>query len=870
MLVLLFFYVIYLPISLILNIFAIWTVKYNINLLISNNKTAYNKLKNINHKSEEYLNKIGNLTNFQKYCKNLVLIFISFIYGYVLAFEFIFIHLNIFRIFKLWSKFKKEENIIFADLLSEQFKYAILEFIYTPFLYVMIILEPWNFEFLNQFLEAKDCNSKASNFGKLFIKFINDIRLIFIFLLLMIALIEAIPTILLIIRRFKKQYFPTEDNKLVYNLYYKTDDFETELRQIYNKNVKKFTTAIFFVLNILLITRINPLFKRTWPFFKLFIKKCKRDFVDLLKCKKKKKIEDGKLTKMPLIIISEICSFLNSGDISKLSRANKILNEKANINFIWEKVFYNKYDKKLKEVLSEDEYAKFSHTNFDSYKESCKYYYFAIMKAKGKKITEMNTMTFTEVVEEETIKSIFNIPKLLFFYHYVIRFIIFFLNYILFKIYTFLVNMFKLYQHYDAKIEWDEVNNKDVIFDNIYLLFESVFIIILILYNIFIIPQIFLKYIFNFVDFILYKANNLIAYFSSRLCELSPVSDYIDDIIFRNNYILGNIIRILKIVYNIIIILYNIILIQQIILDNIFWILNLLLFIIYDLLVNIFTIYRFYEKSSIENIYNNENNIYILCKIFLGLFLLICQLFLICYSLILIPQVILMKCLTFNFGVKNNIYLDERIDSINFIMLILHLIYAFIYFIIIYAICVLPSLYYIFIDLEFKSKKTPFDAIRDLSIIIYNSNYYEFMQIFLGKYYLNVITYCFSRLIVNHIVYFISQTTDILFVKILEEIFNEFYYVPFVPIYFPLKYFLIYVGYAFKCISIKLGKGTETFFEIILNAISLVVTLMPAYVMYACFVNDSKRIIFMQIPLFIYTVFNMFICGRALNNISFK
>ncbi len=142
MLVLLFFYVIYLPISLILNIFSIWTVKYNINLLISNNKTAYNKLKNINHKSEEYLNKIGNLTNFQKYCKNLVLIFISFIYGYVLAFEFIFIHLNIFRIFKLWSKFKKEENIIFADLLSEQFKYAILEFIYIPFLYVMIILEP--------------------------------------------------------------------------------------------------------------------------------------------------------------------------------------------------------------------------------------------------------------------------------------------------------------------------------------------------------------------------------------------------------------------------------------------------------------------------------------------------------------------------------------------------------------------------------------------------------------------------------------------------------------------------------------------------------------------------------------------------------
>ena len=868
---LLFFYLIYLPISLILNIVAIWTVKYNIILLISNNKTAFNKLKNISNKSEEYLNKNGNYTNIKKYSKNLGLIFNSFIYGYILAFKFCFIHLNIFRIIKLWSKFKKEDNIIFENLISEQFNFAILEFIYTPFLYVMIILEPWNFEFLNEFLEAKDCNSKASNFCKLFIKFIHDIRLLFIFILLMITLIDAIPTILLIIRRLKKQYSPTENNKLIYNLHYKTDDFETELRQIYNKNVKKFTTAFLFVLNILLITRIKPLFKRTWPFFKLFIKKCKQGVINLLKRKKKKKIEDGKLTKMPFIIISEICSFLDSGDINKLSRANKILNEKTNINYIWEKVFYNKYDKRLKEILSEDEYAKFSHTNFDSYKESCKYYYFAIMKAKGKKIAEMSTLTFMKVVEEETIKSIFNIPILLFSFHYVIRYIIFCLNYILFKIYTFLVNIFRFYQHYDQKIEWYELNSRNVVLDNIYLLFETAFIIILILYNIFIIPQILLKYILILIDFIIYKANNLIAYFSSRLYEISSESYIIDDIIFTNNYILGNILRILKIVYNIIIIIYNIIKIPIIILDNIFWILNLFVFKIYDLLVNVFAIYRFYKNTSIEQIYNNENDNYILYNIFLGLLLLIYQLVLICYSLILIPQIILFKCLTFNFAANpNNIYLHERINNSCFIMLLLHLIYAFIYFTIIYAICVLPSLYYILIDLKLKSKETLFDAIKDLSNIIYNSNYYEFIQIFLGKYCLNVISYCFSRLIVYHTVFFVSKTTDILFVKILEKIFIKFYYMPFLPIYFPLKYFLMYIGYAFQCISIKLGKCTSTFFEIILNVISLIVTLMPVCVMYACFVHDSKRIIFMQIPLFIYTVFNMFICGRALNDISFK
>ena len=862
-LTLLFFYLIYLPISLILNIAAIWTVKYNINLLITNNKTAFNKLKNINNKSEEYINKFGNILNMNKYCKNLELIFNSFIYGYILAFKFIFIHLNIFRIFKLWSKFKKEDKLVFEDAISDQFNYAILEFIYTPFLYVMIILEPWNFEILSEFLEAEDCNSKASKFCKLFIKFIHDIRLIFIFILLMVTLIDTIPTIMLIFRKFKKHLYPTEENKLVYNLHYKTDDFETELRQIYNKNLKKFTTALFFILNILLITRIKPLFKKTWPFFKIFFKNCKRGFINLLKRQKKKNIENGKLIKMPFIIISEICSFLDSGDIIKLSRTNKILNEKANINFIWEKVFYNKYDKKLKEVLTEDEYAKFSHNNLDSYKESCKYYCSAIMKAKGKKIGDIDTMTFTEVVEEETIKSIFNIPILLFFFHYGIWFYLYCLNFILFKIYTLLVSIFSFYQHYDQKKEWDDFNNENIVLDNIYLLFENVFIIILILYNIFIIPQIVLKYIFNIIDFILCKANNLIAYCSSRLHKIGLVPNDVDSYIFINNYLLGNIIRILKIVYNIIIILFNIILISQIILYNILWILNAIIFKIYEILVNVFPIDRLLTKTTI----NNENFIFINC--FAELIILIYQLVLLCYSLILIPQVILMKLLAFNFGIKrNNISLNERIDNSNFIIIILNLIYAFIYLIIIYSICVLPSLYYIFLDLDFKSKKGPFDAIKDLSNILYNSKYYEFIQIFLGKYCLNVISYCFSKLIVDHTIIFVSKTTDILFVKILENIFNEFYHIPFFPIYFPLKYFLMYIGYAFKCISIKTGNISSSCFEIILNVISLVVALIPACIMYACFVYDSKRIIFMQIPLFIYTVFNIWRCGAALNLIE--
>ena len=105
----------------------------------------------------------------------------------------------------------------------------------------------------------------------------------------MITLIDTIPTILLIIRRFKKKFNPTEDNELIYSLHYKTDDFETELRQIYNKNLKKFTTTLLFILNILLITRIKSLFRRTWPFFKMFSKRCIKGITNLLKGQKNKK-----------------------------------------------------------------------------------------------------------------------------------------------------------------------------------------------------------------------------------------------------------------------------------------------------------------------------------------------------------------------------------------------------------------------------------------------------------------------------------------------------------------------------------------------------------------------------------------------------
>ena len=222
----------------------------------------------------------------------------------------ILIHLNIFRIIIFWVKFKNNNNNTFDNLTSEQYNQSILELIYIPFLLFIIILEPWNYPLLLEFLEAKDCSSKYKIFKQLVLIFLNDIKICIIFILLIVTLIDTIPTILLVIRSLKKKYYSTEENKLIYSLNYKTDDFRIELSQIYNKNVKKFITFFLFILNILLLTRIFSLFRRTWPLIKQFFKKCKNNFINCfincIYCKKRKISKNDILTTMPLIIISEI------------------------------------------------------------------------------------------------------------------------------------------------------------------------------------------------------------------------------------------------------------------------------------------------------------------------------------------------------------------------------------------------------------------------------------------------------------------------------------------------------------------------------------------------------------------------------------
>jgi len=1162
---LLFIDFIYLPISILFNILAFWTIKYNISLFISNNKKSLSKFRNINNKSINYISekniidKMFELKNI--YPNNLYQIFKSMIAGYILIFRGIIIILNFFRIFILFYKFRRNKKVNNYKLIKEQYDHAIIELVYIPFILIMSILQPWNYEIIKEFFKAKNCGDKFNKFANLFFWFFIDLFFIFIFLLLMITLIDAMPALFLVIRSTKRKFFPSEQNKLTYALKYKTEKFRVELMQIYNKNVKKIVTAFLFILNILLISRIKPLFQRTWPFFKQFFNKMRTNIKKIFSCNKKSEIEDDNLTSMPLIIISEICKFLEVNEVNNLNHANKKLKEKTDINYIWENIYNNKYDKILKEVLDEKEYKDFSKMYTENYKESCKNSYITILSKKGRALQK--NKTFGEIVREETINSLSNLSYLLLSPIYIPIYVTKYTNIILFKIYNFITTTFDIPKYYDRNgINKLNENNEFFLFLIIKRVLYIIFQLIMICFATFMISQFFMRYIFTFLSFILYKINqilfdilrikifyektlvinsyeyhetsiisniigifhiikqlliiiyiiflvpqfllkyilrflNLILYniyeFLSNLFaikkiyekdlitevnadkitnpiivnlkgiailimqivviayyiflipqiflryiikmintflntlyeflinklkinrpfeklsisesymdkDLNPIIANIEGILYiliqialisyflflipqiilsrfvlkylnlylykiynffivkfsfkqiyekslvteiyvdkTLNPIIANIRGILVMIIQIIIICYLVFLVLQIILRLIFININLIFYKINDFLSTKFIIKRFYEKTLITNIYDDKSlnpiivnikgifimvfqiiifsyYLFILPQIFLryifeilnsiiyriyvflintfviiklyekelitniyedktfnpiianikGIFILIFQIIILAYTIILIPQIILIKILSCSFNNKStDLSLDIRVQDSSFLMILIQLIYGIFYFIINYTICILPSLYYIFIDLDLKSKSDFNQTIKDLANIIYFSTMKQFTQIFFGKYYLNIILYFINKLLIKHTVIYLSETTDIIFVKILANLYSEFYKIP-ISIYFPLKYFLKYIGISFKAISIK-NKNVSKMLEILLNVLALTICIIPFYLLYVCFENDSKKILFIEVPAFIYLVFNMWICGRAITDIE--
>ena len=431
---------------------------------------------------------------------------------------------------------------------------------------------------------------------------------------------------------------------------------------------------------------------------------------------------------------------------------------------------------------------------------------------------------------------IFLIPQIF------LRFILEYLNLALYKLYDLLVYSFKMKIIYkkDLIINIYEDKTNNPIIANIKGIFIMIFQIIIISFCFLLIPQLLLRFIFEYLNFGLYLLyEKLVSTFIfKKIYEKNLITNIYED--KTSNPIITNIKGILIMIFQIIIISYYIFLIPQIFIRFILEYLNLALYNIYDFLVNIFITPKFYAKTLISNIYEDKIENPILTNI-KGIFIVPFQIIIISYILLIIPQIVLIKCLSCNFNTQSSdISLDDRIKSYSIFMAIIQVVIGFIYFTIIYIICIIPSLYYIFIDLNLRSKEHLNATIKNLSNIIYYSNLLEFTQIFLGKYYLNIILYFSNKLLIKHSIMFLSKTTDILFVKILNDIFSEFYSNPFIPVYLPLKYFIKYIGITFICISKKI-KNISKSLDIILNVFALIICIIPFYLIYACFENDSKK-----------------------------
>ena len=195
----------------------------------------------------------------------------------------------------------------------------------------------------------------------------------------------------------------------------------------------------------------------------------------------------------------------------------------------------------------------------------------------------------------------------------------------------------------------------------------------------------------------------------------------------------------------------------------------------------------------------------------------------------------------------------------------MQILYGLIYFIIKYLMIILPSLYYIFIDLDCKSNLAPYYIIKNISDKIYNSNFLVFIQIFLGKYCLNIPVYILNYITKHNIITYLSNNTDIVFVYMLDKVFENYYLLITI---IPIVSLIMYISLAFQLIKIKTDNMNSKCLSFTLNIISLMIGILPFYLMYPCFEKNTKRIIFFEIPILIYGIVNLLLAGRIQNRIE--
>ncbi len=266
-----------------------------------------------------------------------------------------------------------------------------------------------------------------------------------------------------------------------------------------------------------------------------------------------------------------------------------------------------------------------------------------------------------------------------------------FLNNVLFKI----NNLLSFSPIYERSLI-DEKYSNNLFLENLTKMFIMYYQISNILYCIFLIFQILLKFIIYYFNIISFK----IHHFTVEIFKFSHLyeRDLIDKTLF-DNLIFENIVKIFIFIFQVIIILIDIFRISQFFLKHILYFLNVTLFKTYNLLVKTFLVYRF-ENIYLDIIYNDKNIPLFLVNIY-GITFLLFQLILICLTILITPEIIIIRFLSLNYSTKNyDTLLNERIGNCSFIMFILQLIYGFIFLCIIYVINILPSIYYILFDLN--------------------------------------------------------------------------------------------------------------------------------------------------------------------------
>ena len=445
----------FLPLTFIMIITGPWCVSFPYRLLIRINTSRCNKIKDYKREAlkDTYYSEVTlhHWKSYNKYNDCLKQTFKSWFNGYLLILKFIFIHMEIIRAGYLWYNYccNNKKNKSLKKLISKHFTHAYMEFFYVPFIIIICVLEPWNIFAVDKLFKCKKGIDKFNCFKKLLYLFFMDLFTVLIVFFLILSITDTYSCIILIIRALNKNVFKKDSDSIaVYDANYK-NDFKTELRNIYSKNLKKIFILIIYVLNYLCIFRVKSLSRRTKPMIKNYFstKKIKlHNFFENIKGiifrrKPKTTVNTSlNLTTLPNISIVTICNYLPMTSVTNLASTCKSLQMKTKSNVLWKQIYETNYKHLLYSTLPHEQFILFNPERYDNYKEACHQATLIILEKNTLKANEMRDkiIGFYRIVEEETLETLIRIPHLLLLPWKILGYIFFLISHFIIKINNYL------------------------------------------------------------------------------------------------------------------------------------------------------------------------------------------------------------------------------------------------------------------------------------------------------------------------------------------------------------------------------------------------------------------------------------------------